>query len=280
MLIPDWNTDCVAVVRPQARWRYGREVDALYAEFIARIETHDAVKVIDDPDLDIWVRDFAPFQTDDGRWIAGIYQPSYPTRGPAARISEAFARHCAVNRFPIRLDGGTFVHNGHGVGITTTKLYRINRGRSREELACLLTEHFELTHLVVIPSVPGDKTGHVDGIVKWVDEKTLLVGRQEYKVIPALRAGLPREIEIVPFPQVICDGIRDGWPTARGVYVNLLLTRNTVYLPVFNLPEDREAVATAERVFAGKRVVPINACAVAVHGGVLNCISWNFKSGP
>jgi agmatine deiminase len=62
--------------------------------------------------------------------------------------------------------------------------------------------------------------------------------------------------------------------------LNFLLTRNAVYLPLFDLPEDREAVATAGRIFGGKPVVAINANAVAVHGGVLNCISWNFKSGP
>ncbi|MGH7096206.1 MAG: agmatine deiminase family protein [Stellaceae bacterium] len=268
------------MVCPQARGHYGRGVEALYAEFIAAIEAHDTVRVIDDPGLDIWIRDFAPFQTDGGRWVAGIYQPSYLNRARSAQISVAFARHLTFDRFPVRLDGGAFVHNGRGIGITTTKLYCANRDRSHEELDRLLMEHFELDRLVIIPSVPDDETGHVDGIARWADEKTLLVGREEYEsVIPALRAGLPHGTEIVPFPQVICDEVINGLPCAHGVYVNFLLTRNAVYLPIFGFPEDREAVATAERIFDGKPVVPINAYAVAVHGGVLNCISWNFKSG-
>ncbi|MGH7038356.1 MAG: agmatine deiminase family protein [Stellaceae bacterium] len=280
MLIPDWETDCVAVVRPRAEWQYGRGVDALYAKFIAAIEAHDAVQVIDDPGLDIWIRDFAPFQTDGGRWVAGIYQPSYLEELQSARITAAFACHCMFDRFPVRLDGGAFVHNGRGIGIVTKKLYHTNRERSCEQLIRLLKKHLELDHLVVIPSVPGDRTGHVDGIARWADEETLLVGREEYEsVIPALRAGLPHGTEIVPFPQVICDEVINGLPCAHGIYVNFLLTRNAVYLPVFGLPEDWEAIATAERIFAGKPVVPINAYAVAVHGGALNCISWNFTSG-
>ena len=59
-----------------------------------------------------------------------------------------------------------------------------------------MRDHFELERLVVTPSVPGDKTGYVDGILKWADARTLLVGREEYelvisdlKVCDAARAG-------------------------------------------------------------------------------------------
>jgi hypothetical protein len=88
----------------------------------------------------------------------------------------------------------------------------------------------------------GCKTGHGDGILKWADERTLLVGRLEYElVIASLKAGLPRGVEIVPSPQALCQGVMRGWQTARGIYVNFLLTRNAVYLPIFGLRGDDEA---------------------------------------
>jgi agmatine deiminase len=278
MLIPDWQTDCVALVRPSPCWGY--DIDALHEEFAAAIAAHDRLRLLDDPQLDIWIRDFAPFQTARGKWIGGTYRPSYLKQSTSDRISKAFARHIPADRFPIRLDGGTFVHNGRGVGIVTSKLHRSNRNCSPEELLRMMREHLELAHLVVVPSVPGDKTGHIDGILKWADERTLLVGRLEYElVIASLKAGLPRGVEIVPFPQALCQGVTRGWQTARGIYVNFLLTRNAVYLPVFGLREDDEALAIAERLFTPKPVVPIAANTIARHGGVLNCISWNFKSG-
>lgn len=277
MLIPDWQTDCVALVRPALCW--GRYVGALHRKFAAAITARDRLRLLDDPHLDIWIRDFAPFQTDEGKLVGGIYQPSYLKQSRSERISEAFARHIPAHRFPVRLDGGTFVHNGRGVGIVTTKLYRTNRNYAPEELLRMVREHLGLAHLVVVPSVPGDRTGHVDGVLKWADERTLLVGRLEHDlVIASLKAGLPHGIEIVPFPQVLCEGVTRGWQTARGVYVNFLLTRKAVYLPIFSLPEDDQAVAVAERLFAPKPVVPIEANAIACQGGVLNCISWNFKS--
>lgn len=278
MLIPDWQTDCVALVRPPPGW--GSEIDALHEEFTAAIAAHDQLRIFDDPRLDIWIRDFAPFQTDQGKWVAGIYQPSYLRKPTSDRISRAFSQYVAVDRFPIRLDGGTFVHNGRGVGIVTTKLRRTNRNYAAAELLRMVREHLGLAHLVVVPPVPGDKTGHVDGVLKWADERTLLVGQLEYDlVIASLKAGLPSGIEIVPFLQALCEGSTHGWQTARGVYINFLLTRNAVYLPIFGLREDDKAVAVAERLFTPKPVVPIEANAVACHGGVLNCISWNFKSG-
>jgi agmatine deiminase len=279
MLIPDWQTDCVALVRPLPCWGY--DIDALHEVFAAAIAARDRLRVFGDPQLDIWIRDFAPFQTAQGKWVGGIYRPSYLQHSTSERISEAFARHIPADRFPIRLDGGSFVHNGRGIGIVTTKLYRSNRDHAPEELLRMIREHLGLTHLTVVPSVPGDRTGHVDGILKWADETTLLLGRCEYDlVIASLKAGLPRGIAIVPFPQVFCQEITRGWQTARGIYVNFLLTRNAVYLPVFGLREDDQAIAAAERLFAPKPVVAIAANAVARHGGVLNCISWNFTSGP
>jgi agmatine deiminase len=279
MLIPDWQTDCVALVRPAPGW--GRDINVLHEEFAAAIAAHDRLQIFDDPRLDIWIRDFAPFQTEYGKWVSGIYQPSYLKKPTSDRINRAFDRHVPVDRFPIRLDGGTFVHNGRGSGIITTKLYRTNRNYPSQELIRMVREYLGLVHLAIVPSVPGDMTGHIDGILKWADERTLLIGRIEYDlVIASLKAGLPRGIEIVPFPQVLCEGGTRGWQTARGVYVNFLLTRNAVYLPLFGLREDDEAVAVAERLFTPKPVVPIEANAVACHGGVLNCISWNFKSGP
>ncbi len=278
MLIPDWQTDCVALVRPLPGWGY--DIDAVHEEFAVAIAAHDRLQLFDDPDLDIWIRDFAPFQTAQGKWVGGIYRPSYLKRSASERISAAFARHVPARRFPVRLDGGTFVHNGRGVGIVTTKLYHTNRNHAPAELLRMLREHLELAHLVVVPSVPGDRIGHADGILKWADERTLLVGRLEFDlVLASLKAGLPRGIAIVPFPQALCEEVTCGWQTARGVYVNFLLTRNAVYLPLFGLREDDEAVAAAARLFAPKPVVPIAANAVARHGGVLNCISWNFRSG-
>ena len=75
-------------------------------------------------------------------------------------------------------------------------------------------------------------------------------------------------IEVYDFPFFSAKG-----DSAVGCYLNFLETEQALFLPVFGVDMDSEAIETAEAMFK-KTVVPVNVNEIAAQGGVLNCISW------
>jgi len=64
--------------------------------------------------------------------------------------------------------------------------------------------------------------------------------------------------------------------SAVGSYINFLETERHIFLPVFGIDTDDEAIAATERIYKNKTVVPVNVKEIAVEGGGLNCISWEM----
>lgn len=114
-------------------------------------------------------------------------------------------------------------------------------------------------------------TGHSDGMVRFLDEETVLCNRPlspfgfEQKIKRSLRnyGFCP-----VDFPFVAASG-----NSAAGTYLNYLETDSFVFLPTFEIANDSEALSCAEEIFA-KPVFPISVPDIAADGGCLNCISW------
>ena len=77
-------------------------------------------------------------------------------------------------------------------------------------------------------------------------------------------------IQVVDFPYFYSP--KDS---AVGCYLNFLETETCIFLPVFNVAMDEEAVAQAQDIFS-KPVVPVCINEIAKQGGVLNCISWEM----
>jgi agmatine deiminase len=318
-LLPDWTTDIVLLVAP-ARYmgvygRHLRELQSFYKVFAAEIARYDtAICVLStktpvpaNADAarvywrrgrigDIWVRDFAPLQTTTGA-VAFIYDPEYaPTRHSASiqqglfRLLEtdpAFGGIGPITKIDLRLEGGNVVHNGAATAIVTDKILSRNKNRSRREIERLMKDALALDRLVIVPCEPGDRFGHVDGMMRWLDERRLVLndyfasngaGRA---FADELRRILDRELgsveqRIIPYPA--SDRVYRGWPDAAGNYVNFLRTRSRIYLPVYDLPEDAIVREIFEGMF-GSQVSCVRPGALTRYGGVLNCITWAFGAG-
>jgi agmatine/peptidylarginine deiminase len=307
-LVPDWDTKRVLLVLPVAEMElYGRflpELEYFYAELLRELARHEEVACLV-PDAaraekmmrlsglgaehflraslpDIWIRDFAPLCT-NGEFVRFDHEPSADPR--AARACRAFAAHLGERRIPARrepiaLAGGNFVHNGAGVGVTTRALVVRNRGRAAAER---LRSALGLKRLVLLPQAPGDPRGHVDGMLRFAGPELLVVndyarleGGREFqrRLDEILDARLCHALRVMlPFPR--SRGTLEGWSDARVNYANFLLTGQRVYVPLFGVPEDREAEAVFECVFPG-RTSYVYAGAIARYGGGLNAIGWSY----
>ena len=229
---------------------------------------------------DIWLRDFMPVRTRSGKYVSFRYEPSYLKDNPDLK-TDFKADVLSQLDLPdltfsdINLDGGNVVFSpSKEKVIISNRVFLENPGRSEAEMIRELENLLE-ADVIIIPSLKSDMTGHADGMVRFLDEKTVLVNRPlsphgfETKVKKALCSS---GFAVLDFPFVL-----SGNDSAVGCYLNFLLTNEAVFLPVFRIPEDKSALKEAQGIFGLPSVaVPVRELAEA--GGCLNCISWEYPN--
>lgn len=137
--------------------------------------------------------------------------------------------------------------------------------------------------IIIVPTEVEDIVGHADGMVRFLDNKTVLVNDYtktnskksfQKKLYSALAA---KNLEIVftpyfPDEKWFSKSKYDIAP-ATGVYMNFLQVGETIFLPQFSIPQDKTAVNFFSNYF---KVIKIDCKELAKHGGLLNCISWEI----
>ena len=225
---------------------------------------------------DIWARDYMPVKTKSGKYVSFRYEPSYLDGSPELRTD--FRRDIAPNfnikkliYSEINLDGGNVVFSpSKEKVIISDRVFTENLKYSSAELVQELEKLLE-ARVIIIPSLRLDMTGHADGMVRFVNENTVVTNAPlspygfEAKVKKVLQN---HGIEVIDFPYFDSKG-----DSAVGCYLNYLETETSIFLPVFDVEADNIALDTAKSIF-GKEIIPVNINKIAVKGGLLNCISW------
>lgn len=229
---------------------------------------------------DIWLRDFMPVQIRDGSFVSFRYEPSYLENEPELRSN--FKNDLSL-QFPfsvvysdINLDGGNVVLSpSKEQAIISNRILTENPNCTQAELIKTLEQQLK-AQIILIPSLKKktDMTGHADGMVRFVDENTVIGN-----CVPS-KKGLEQRIQsvlqgygidVIDFPYFSSSN-----DSAVGCYLNFLETERHIFLPVFDNAMDDKAIAAAEEIFP-KTIVPVNINEIAKEGGVLNCISWETK---
>jgi len=244
---------------------------------------------------DIWIRDWAPInvQDEDGTnsLIKAIYEPSY-CLGNTAVDDEAgkILQLKYINNLrtlPIRWDGGNITTNGE-ILICTDRIFKENALYSRYEIEQQIRTRFEFKQLIIIPTENLDVVGHIDGIIRFIDEKTVLVPnypnyyyeecRYIDKVISELVRQLPN-INIVHIPSELSEYVnKENIYSAVGSYLNYLRLDNQIYVPQYDIHADILAIDIFEKnAPEGVEIIPVKIEGIhdlADFGGVLNCCTW------
>jgi agmatine deiminase len=232
---------------------------------------------------DVWARDYMPVPTGTGALVRFTYFPLYLRKRAADRasISDVDAICQAIGIHPVTsdiiLDGGNLLICGKKA-ILTERIFQDNSSYPREVLCEEISRLLEVEELILFPEWPGDFTGHADGMVRFVDEKTVLVNdysQESQSFRRAMSATFDRhELKTisVPYNPYRNKSAHD----ATGVYVNYLRIRDQMLFPVFGLKEDEIALGIIREAFPSCQIIPIHTTEIARGGGLLNCISWNY----
>ncbi|MCF8464838.1 MAG: agmatine deiminase family protein [Flavobacteriales bacterium] len=235
---------------------------------------------------DIWAKDFMPVQTREDEFIQFRYEPDYlmDSAENKATISNVDAICKAIKIKPIKsdvnLDGGNVIKWDDSV-ILCEKVFFENEELEEDDLIEELLEHFNVREekLFFIPWDENDFTGHADGMVRFVDEKTLLIN-DYWQESEEFQEQFQAAIEATGLDIIILPYEPEDDPnlvSAVGLYLNYLEMEQVVIVPVFNLPTDKKAMEILMEVFHDRKVVALECSELARKGGILNCIAWNIQ---
>ena len=251
---------------------YKPEAERLFAA----LSCHNVDFCLLDGTQDIWMRDFMPIKTKSGKYVSFRYEPSYLEKyrhlqtdfkcDIGDKLSLSYLIYSNIN-----LDGGNVVFSlSKQTAIISDRIFDENDNKNQAELLQELEQLLE-AKIIIIPSLKSDMTGHADGMVRFINEDTVLINDTPYK--NGLEQRIDKKlnacgIKTIPFPYF--DSPKDS---AVGCYINYLETEESLFLPVFGVDMDNKAIDTAKHIF-NKTIVPVHVNKIAVKGGVLNCISW------
>ena len=238
---------------------------------------------------DIWCRDYMPVQNSQGELIQFNYDPSYlkgkkeweESRSDVHEVCESNGIHPIFS--DIKIDGGNVVICGDKA-ILTNRIFSENPECNKEELIKEI-ERLLKAKVYIIPaySPSEDVTGHADGMVRFVDENTIL-GNDRTEDYQYIIKGLDKVckeagMKFIDIPYFIPKEDKSHEMNAIGIYVNYLEVGNLIVLPKFGVDgnKDQETIDLFHNIFPDRIIETVDYNEVAVEGGLLNCSTWTIK---
>lgn len=230
---------------------------------------------------DIWCRDYMPVQVTPWDFVSFGYRPDYLLDTKVHKTSITDGHEAAqsngithlADRKDILVDGGNLVHCGMTV-LMTAKVFEENPGMDTEYL-CRSLKSLLGADVIFLPWDANEIYGHTDGLVRFIDEDTVLMTNYEQfdrKMAARFRKILKARVKNVEELKFDVESLSDcSW-----AYVNWLQTEQVLILPKFNIPEDSQAFAQIEKLMPGYRgrIEMVDATDLIRYEGCLNCASW------
>jgi agmatine deiminase len=261
------------------------------------------------PDLfDIWVRDYAPLTVIEMGMLSPVkfeYKPSYVEKKFEKHVlNDHKAGELLGNKYVSKgmssvyyhWDGGNLTHNGLGTAIISNRFISDNECYNiNNEIRPLLHVILGFSNIIFIPVEPLDETGHVDGMVRFIDEKVLVVGAYPRhsenhifmnKLAENLRTDLGDDYTILRLMNAEPEDYEsEGIGSAVGNHMNFLRINELILFPYYSDKISKqplmEFISELKNNNLQIRVRPVDIPEInelARSGGVLNCISWQTFS--
>ncbi len=243
---------------------------------------------------DTWIRDYGPLSLSD-RYISfrfngwgGKYPAEEDDQVPFSLVS---ALEAPVEKIEFIAEGGALEVNGQGVLLANRDCvidYNRNPGINATQAEALLKDVLGLSHIDWLEGVQlsGDDTdGHIDTIARFVDDTTVVYsGKNAGHPDANTLESLDRQIQVIaaknqwravalPSPAVRSK-VDGGWLPAT--YANFLICNNSVFVPVYGVDCDDEAIAVLSGLFQDFEIVPVRCEALLEQHGSLHCATMQI----
>lgn len=256
------------------------ECPDFYGRFISLLQNNGIVFQVMQSTNDIWARDYMPIQIYDDHFVQYCYNPNYLQKSDEDKesITDVYSvcheLGLSTYKTDLVIDGGNVVKVGKYI-IMTDKVYVENSHLKPAEVRAQLRSFFH-SDVIMLPWDKNEPYGHADGIVKAIDDKTiLLTNYNDFSPHFAKRFKeiLSKYFTVKKLSYHVEHPNKNNW-----AYINFLRIGDTIIIPGLGAEEDEQALQQIQGFYPESKVLQIEASEIVNKGGAINCISWNIKS--
>jgi len=249
-----------------------------------------------------WCRDYMPVKATDDSFVLFKYCPAYligrssyeKTIPDQLAICNHFSIPVVENKVQdIIMDGGAIEIYGKKAMISDRVFHENNCTwqKGTPTIYNRIKLLLRLDELIVVPSDPWDFTGHVDGLVRFINDSEVLINdysgmdqqiRNESKFVQEKyhlwkynfeqtlsNAGL----KAISLTCTVHQNKSDK--AATGVYMNFLKLDDKIIMPEFkDQDENNKKAARILKSAYEREVIPVETTLLSEEGGIINCVTW------
>lgn len=260
---------------------------------------HDITYIIE-PYNDVWIRDYGPMYVKTGQqnlavidWEYNAWGDKYSLYEADNKIAKKMGQLLGLKTYQPRLvlEGGAVEINGCGSLLTTRSvLFDSDRNTNVTvaEWEHAFSKYLGIDNIFWLDGggIRGDDTGgHIDNIARFVSSNRIVITRaakserRRYSTLEKNYSQLRQhqssfDIIALPLPEVYSEEPTvDGNNHLPASYANFYILNGAVIVPVFNEPEDEEALAIVESAFPERSIQPLYSRDLIWGQGGIHCIT-------
>jgi len=267
---------------------FSKKLEEFFPETVSRI--FGSLKLLGiEPKLldctkDIWARDYMPIQISADKFLEFRYDPDYLQGVDKGRrnLKTYPDMVCAklglkTEKSDLILDGGNVVKSVNCI-ILSDKVVKENKhAYTKSELISTIQKTFEVDKVVLIPWDTIEPYGHADGMVRFIDNETVLVNKLYEKDTVLVYRLESSGLKCKFLNYKVKKQNKNNW-----AYINFLQTMDLILLPKLGADEDEQALKQLSDFYSDyadkNRIVQVEMNDIIALGGALNCISWTIKA--
>ena len=262
------------------------------------ILSNNKISIVETNLDDSWMRDIAPiFYLDEKELKTASFNfngyGKYPNFDNDNKISEIISDQFKLNstQIDITLEGGAITYDDKGNLFTTESvLLNPNRNNKNKELISQkLIELFDIKKIIWFPNglAEDDTDGHIDNILAPIGESKYLLASSKkenshnFEILNQCKRVLEKELipqntknAIIEIPLPSDVYINDKKLVAS--YINFYFTKNSIYVPKFDVKEDGEVYDIFQSVFLDRKIKMLETKNINYGGGNIHCITMNI----
>jgi agmatine/peptidylarginine deiminase len=236
---------------------------------------------------DIWCRDYMPIQISENKFIEYKYDPDYLQAKKYRHLKTYTDIICEqinlqTSKTDLIIDGGNVIKSNNCVILTEKVIIENKPIYKQEETIEKIKKLFEVEKVIIIPWDNDEFYGHADGMIRFLDNKTVLLNwyieledcEYKQKLLNILQEnGISWKFLNI--------NAKDENKDYNWAYINFLQTNEVILLPIFGIMEDKQAFEEFKQIFPDydkkEKIIQIDCSEIVKNQGALNCITWNIK---
>lgn len=235
---------------------------------------------------DIWARDYMPIQIDFGKNIEYKYDPDYLQAKKYRKLKSYPDLVCSLNNIltyksDLIIDGGNVIKSSSSVIMTDKVISENLENYNKDTIIGKLKDLFETDKIALIPwDRANDEFGHADGMVRFIDNKSVLLQGYFDNYETKFKNQLYGELDGIGLTWKKMEFEVENEDDRNWAYMNFLQTDKIILIPKFGINEDIQALNQIKKYFKEyntEQIKNVDMSAIVKEGGALNCISWTIR---